>query len=169
MSFSSRRRFLLSGTALLSGAALSACGFRLRGPQSLPFRTIHVGAPAISDLGKALRNEIAQSGTTTTVENANEAEVRLQILDEDRNREILSLTGAGRVREYDIRYTIRFRLVDQQDNMIVAPVTLSARRDYTFDDEMVLGKEQEEALLYRDMLNDLVRQIMRRLAAARMP
>ena len=36
-------------------------------------------------------------------------------------------------------------------------------------DERVLAKEYEEQLLYRDMQNDLVQQLMRRLAAARMP
>ena len=30
-------------------------------------------------------------------------------------------------------------------------------------------KEQEEILLYRDMQNDLVQQLLRRLAAAKMP
>ena len=40
-------------------------------------------------------------------------------------------------------------------------------RDITFNDSQVLAKEQEEALLYRDMLSDLVTQIMRRLQAAK--
>jgi outer membrane lipopolysaccharide assembly protein LptE/RlpB len=34
---------------------------------------------------------------------------------------------------------------------------------------LVLGKEMEEALLYDDMLQDLVRQVVRRLAAIQMP
>jgi LPS-assembly lipoprotein len=40
-------------------------------------------------------------------------------------------------------------------------------RDISFSDERVLAKEQEEALLYRDMQNDMVQQIMRRMAAAK--
>ena len=34
-------------------------------------------------------------------------------------------------------------------------------------DEQVLAKEYEEVLLYRDMQNDMVQQLMRRLTAAK--
>jgi LPS-assembly lipoprotein len=40
-------------------------------------------------------------------------------------------------------------------------------RDMAYNDAQVLAKENEEALLYRDMQTDMVQQIMRRLAAAR--
>jgi len=43
------------------------------------------------------------------------------------------------------------------------------RRELAFDDTQLLAKQQEEVLLYRDMQNDLVQQLMRRLAAAKMP
>ena len=46
---------------------------------------------------------------------------------------------------------------------------MSAAREYTFDDSQVLGKEQEETLLYKDMQNDLLQQLMRRLAAVSPP
>ena len=42
-------------------------------------------------------------------------------------------------------------------------------RDITFNDSDVLAKDTEEALLYRDMQNDMVQQIMRRLSAAQKP
>ncbi len=41
------------------------------------------------------------------------------------------------------------------------------RRDYSFNDEQVLSKESEEALLYRDMRTDAVHQLVRRLQAAK--
>jgi LPS-assembly lipoprotein len=40
-------------------------------------------------------------------------------------------------------------------------------RDINFNETGALSKEYEEALLYRDMENDLVQQIQRRLAAVR--
>jgi LPS-assembly lipoprotein len=39
-------------------------------------------------------------------------------------------------------------------------------RDISFNNSQVLAKESEELLLYRDMQNDMVQQILRRLAAA---
>lgn len=161
----SRRRLLLAG----SGAAallLSGCGFHLRGPQALDFPTVHINTPASTELGAQLRRLIATSGTTTVVEDAAQAEARLQILGNDRGREILSLTGAGKVREYQLTQTLRFQLLDKAGKPLIPPTSVSARREYTFDDSQVLGKAQEEELLYRDMQNDLVQQMMRRLAAA---
>jgi LPS-assembly lipoprotein len=37
----------------------------------------------------------------------------------------------------------------------------------SYNDQQVIAKENEEALLYRDMQTDMVQQIMRRLVAAR--
>jgi LPS-assembly lipoprotein len=39
----------------------------------------------------------------------------------------------------------------------------------SFNDAQVLAKEAEEQLLFRDMQNDMVQQILRRLAAAQKP
>ena len=71
------------------------------------------------------------------------------------------------MREYQLQRLMSFRLVGRNGNEWVAPTTISARREYNFDDAQVLAKEQEEALLFRDMQNDLVDQLMRRLAAAK--
>ena len=39
------------------------------------------------------------------------------------------------------------------------------RREFSYTDSQVLGKEQEEQLLFRDMREDAATQIVRRLAA----
>lgn len=160
-----RRRLLLAGAGI-TALLLTGCGFRLRGPQALKFATVHINTPPETELGAQLRRLIATSGTTTVTEAAEQAEARLQILSNNRGREILSLTGAGKVREYQLTQTLRFQLLDKAGKAMIPPTSLSARREYTFDDSQVLGKEQEENLLYRDMQADLVQQMMRRLAAA---
>ncbi|MDR2093673.1 MAG: LPS assembly lipoprotein LptE [Azoarcus sp.] len=167
--FLSTRRLRVA--ALVLGLALLAgCGFHLRGPQPLAFASIHIGADAWSPLGIALRRQIALSTTTRVEEDPARAEVRLQILANERTREILSLTTAGKVREYELGQRIRFRLIGRDEKEeLIPPVNITARREYTFNDELILGKEQEETLLYRDMEDDLVRQIARRLSAVRRP
>lgn len=161
------RRRLLLGAAGLLGLALGGCGFRLRGPQRMEFATIHIGVSALSDFGAVLRRQIATTESTTVVEDPAQAEARLQILANERDREILSLTGRGKVREYQLTQRLRFQLLDKAGAAIIPPTELLARREYTFDDAQILGKAQEEALLYRDMQDDLVQQLMRRLAAAK--
>lgn len=47
------------------------------------------------------------------------------------------------------------------------PGSIEMVRDLTYDDSNILAKQQEEALLWRDMENDLVQQLMRKLAAVK--
>lgn len=155
-----RRAFLV----VLAAPLLPGCGFRLRGPQPLGFATLHVGIDANTELGAALRRRILTSGTTRVVDDPAEAEARLEVLQNTRSREILSLSSAGTVREYQLFQTVRFRLVRADGAELLAPVTLTVRREYNFDDAEVIAKEQEEALLYRDMENDLLQQMLDRLA-----
>ena len=46
-------------------------------------------------------------------------------------------------------------------------VQLEQRRDINYNEAIVLSKEGEEDMLYRDMAEDLAAQVMRRLAATR--
>ena len=47
------------------------------------------------------------------------------------------------------------------------PVSVELFRDITYADSDVLAKTQEEELLWQDMENDLVQQVMRRLSMTR--
>ena len=145
---------------------LASCGFQLRGQAALPFGSIYVsGSPAFANqLARAVR----ATGKTRVTENPQDAEVTLQILSEARERSILSLSGAGRVREVQLRYRVSYRLHDKNNKELTPPSEVLLKRDLTYNDTDVLGKEQEEALLYRDMQNDAVQQVVRRLQAARL-
>jgi LPS-assembly lipoprotein len=154
--------------ALLVATVLAGCGFQLRGTAEVPFQTIHV-AGATGGIALDLKRQI-QAGTSARVlEDPRQAEAILLFLQETRDKEILSLTGTGRVREFRLNYRVGFRVHDGKGNDFMAPSTIVLSRDITFNDSEVLAKETEEALLIRDMQADMVQQIMRRLAAARKP
>jgi LPS-assembly lipoprotein len=147
--------------------ALSACGFHLRGAQPLPFESMHVAVVEGSELGAALKRSIRAQGGTRLVDNPREAQAIFTVTGEAREKNILSLSAAGRVREFQLRLRFAFRLHDPKGREFIPPSEILLTRDISFSDEQVLAKEQEEALLFRDMQNDLVQQIMRRLAAAK--
>lgn len=159
------RRTFLTALSVLSAALVTGCGFKLRGSQALPFATIYVGADPNSQFGAALRRHIAASGTTTTVEDADAADARLEVLRTSRTRDILSLSGEGKVREYQLNQSIVFRVLDRSGLELLPATSIAARREYNFDDSQVIAKEQEEALLWRDMESDMLQQLMRRIAA----
>ncbi|MBG6220837.1 MULTISPECIES: LPS assembly lipoprotein LptE [unclassified Janthinobacterium] len=150
---------------------LSACGFHLRGSNGsfmLPFATMYIGLPETSPLAIGLKRYIRAIGSTQVVDTKDGADAVLEVLSDpesNRTKSILSLNRNGRVQEYQLGYSINFRVVDKAGNQLLAPTTINLVRPITFDESQVLAKETEEAALYRDMRNDLVQQIMRRLAA----
>jgi LPS-assembly lipoprotein len=147
---------------------LAGCGFRLRGTADVPFQTLYVPN---SDSGIALdlkRN--VQAGTQAkVVDDAKQAEAVLVFSEEFREKNILSLTSQGRVREFQLRYRVGFRVHDGKGGEFIPQTSIALTRDITFNDTDVLAKEAEEQLLFRDMQTDMVQQIMRRLAVSRKP
>lgn len=147
-------------------ASVSACGFHLRGPQALPFATIHLTMNPYDDFTVAIKRQIATSGSTRTVDSATEAEVVLQVARNDKEKHILSLNAAGTVREYQLRHRFAFRLMNKAGQELISHSEIYVYRDVSFAEGQELAKAQEDALLYRDMQNDIVQQLMRRLSRA---
>ena len=59
-------------------------------------------------------------------------------------------------------------LNDLANKDLVAPQSIEIRRDFPFNDSEALAKENEEALLFRDMRKDAVQQILSRLSAVKL-
>jgi LPS-assembly lipoprotein len=154
---------------LLLLLALAGCGFQLRGTATLPFDTLYMAPPSTPGVALDLKRNI-QSGTNTTlVDDPKKAQALLEFTQELREKVILSLAATGRVREYQLRYLVGFRVHDGKGGVFVPPSTVLLTREVSFNDSDVLAKETEEQLLYRDMQTDMVQQLMRRLAAAEKP
>jgi LPS-assembly lipoprotein len=159
---------LSSSKAALAALALllAGCGFQLRGVADVPFETLYL-PNATSGVALDLKRNIQAGTRVKVVDDAKGAEAVMHFTEETRQKEILSLTGTGRVREFQLRYRVGFRVSDNKGGDFVPQSTIQLTRDVTFNDTEILAKEQEEALLYRDMQTDMVQQIMRRLATAK--
>ena len=134
----------------------------------MPFETIYVPG-ATAGLALDLKRNIETGTRARVVDDPKSAQAVLQFTQEARSKEILSLTAAGRVREFQLRYRVGFRVVDGKGGEFVPASVIQLTRDVTFNDAEILAKEQEEQLLFRDMQSDMVQQILRRLAAAKPP
>lgn len=147
--------------------ALAACGFQLRGSTELPFRTLWVGFSDASPLGTEFKRYIRSGTSTRLVDDAAQAEAKLQVISESREKEILSLDATGQVRQYALYYVFVFRVDDGKGRDYIAPTRITLKRDISVDNNTILAKQAEENLLYRDMQSDLVQQLLRRLAAVK--
>jgi LPS-assembly lipoprotein len=163
------RRLHLAGLLCAALLLLTACGFQLRGSATLPFDTIYLEIPEGNVIGAELKRNLRAGTNVKVVDTKAEAQAILTNVTELRTKIILSINSAGRVREFRLRYNFNYSLNDKNGKEMAAPAQLSLERDYSFSDNQVLAKEAEETLLYRDMQNDLVQQIIRRLAATSRP
>jgi len=166
-----KMRSLQLYVALAFALLLTACGFHLRGHNtfSLPFQTLYVKsgneyAPFIMDLKRGI-----EANNVQVTSSPDQAQLTLDIVYETTDKQILSLSGGGRVREYRLQYRVSLRLYDLKQQDWLPPEEITLRRDFSYDDAQVLAKEQEEAMLYQDMRNDAVQQILRRLNRAKLP
>jgi LPS-assembly lipoprotein len=157
-----RRALLLSGAAL----PLTGCGFALRRAPELQFRTLQlVGFGAGSALAEELRRSVNASSTTLVVDAPAAAAVQLQALTDAREKSVVASTAAGQVREVQVRARLKFSLRTPSGRELIAPTEIVLSRDLSYNENVALAKEQEEALLYRAMQTDIVAQVMRRLAS----
>ena len=164
------QRRLFGSSVLLLG--LSACGFQLRKAPNYPFHTLFIGVAEASVFGQELKRNISGSGRVEVITDPKQverADVIFDLLLELPEKVILSRTSAGAVREFQLRFRIRFRLRTRDGIELIPDTELVQERDISFNENAALSKETEEGLLYRDMRSDLVQQVLRRLAVARMP
>jgi LPS-assembly lipoprotein len=157
-------------SALLATALLllvTSCGFQLRGDPAVGIRTLSVSQVGGSQVAAEIRRTLS-AGPTKLVPIPGEAEAHLRILNEVREKSVYTLTGAGRVYEFQLRLAVRYQLtVPGREEPAIAPMEIEARRLITYVESAPIAKEAEEQLLYRDMQVDLSRQILRHIAAVK--
>lgn len=153
--------------AVAACALLSACGFQLRGDAPTGLRTLLVSADTASHVAIDIRRTLA--GTPTrVVRDPKEAEGSIRILAETRDKAIYTITGSGRVFEFQLRLLVTYQFsVPGQDDPVIAPTQIELRRLITYSETAPVAKEAEEQLLYRDMVADAAAQILRRIAVMR--
>ena len=158
------RQFRIVFTLFLA-AVIAGCGFQLRGSNSnLPSKTLYIALPETADVRIWLQRYIGATGQTKIVDSPKDAEAVFQQLQDSRIKTILSVNAQGRVTEYRLQLNYRFRLVDAKGRELVAANEINLSRDISYSDSNILAKDLEEGLLWRDMNNDLVNQIVRRLS-----
>lgn len=161
-----RRAPLHTLSILLLFGLLTGCGFQLRGTAQLPFASAFIVGQAGSVLKEGLTRNLAGNGKRLT-ERAADAEVVIRLDKETRGKDILALSGGGKVREYRLRHEVELSVQDGQGRALLAATPITTTRDFSYSDEQILAKEAEEATLFRDMQQDILRQIQRQLAYIR--
>ena len=147
---------------------LAGCGFHLRGDVTYSFTTVYINSPPNMPFAADMKRALTGGGTEL-VNAATAAEVILDIPSVVDDKQVLSLSGGGRAREYLLTKRVTFALHDSSGKDWLPAGEIVVRRSFTFNESEVLAREAEEAKLLKEMQADAVQQIVRRLQSAKKP
>jgi LPS-assembly lipoprotein len=150
-------------------AALSGCGFSLRGTAVLPpeLQTMQIQSnDANSDIVRELRRVLRNNDVE--VDSAEQSSgYRLQVGQEQTSERALSVNSLARAGEYQLTMSVPFQLLNS-GTAVLGPETISIERVYLADPENAAAKSDEARLIQQEMRRELALQILRRLQAAQL-
>jgi LPS-assembly lipoprotein len=147
--------------ALLMLLIISSCGFHMRGMTEISFKTISLEGKELSftiNLKKVLN-----SNKVAIVSSTENPELRVELLSEESEKRILSLSGQGLVREFEIFYRVRYRIKTIDSEIWSQENIIETRKDFTYSDSNLIGKEEEERQLNEAMRNEAITNLFNQI------
>jgi LPS-assembly lipoprotein len=146
---------------------LASCGFQLRGDPAVGLKTLNISSTGPSAVTSDIRR-ILGAGPTRIVGKPSEAEAQLRVLEERREKVVHTITGTGRVYEFQLRLIVRYEvLLPGREQPLIEPTEAIATRLITYSESAPTAKEAEEQLLYKDMQVDIAGRILRHIAVVK--
>jgi len=128
----------------------------------MPFESLYVQASNPSVIVD-IKRRIQASSKTAVLDSQKDAQAILVINNVRNTKKILSVSGTGRVREFQLRYSISFRVNDQKGREIVPDTKIKVNRVLPYSDSAILSSQAEEKMLLKDMKKDAILKLMDRL------
>lgn len=163
------RRLLLRSFSVLPLFITTACGFKLRGSVSIPFKVIAItGAPSPT-LRADLELIILTGSDSKVANNPKDADLILEIISEVNSREILAFNATGQVSAFRLTSRVAFMATDQNGADVVPEAEIFVTRDVDFSVSTVLSADVQIAQFTGEMRTNLALQILRRVSALARP
>jgi LPS-assembly lipoprotein len=147
--------------ALLMLLIISSCGFHMRGMTEISFKTISLEGKELS-FTKNLK-KVLNSNKVAIVSSTENPELRVELLSEESEKRILSLSGQGLVREFEIFYRVRYRVKTIDSEIWSQENIIETRKDFTYSDSNLIGKEEEERQLNEAMHNEAITNLFNQI------
>ncbi len=147
--------------ALLMLLIISSCGFHMRGMTEISFKTISLEGKELS-FTKNLK-KVLNSNKVAIVSSTENPDLRVELLSEESEKRILSLSGQGLVREFEIFYRVRYRVKTIDSEIWSQENIIETRKDFTYSDSNLIGKEEEERQLNEAMRNEAITNLFNQI------
>lgn len=143
--------------------AQSGCGFHLRGAANIPawLKPVHLsGDASISDeLLDDLRRSLVASGVP--VARSADGAAIMKLNTERFHRQLMAVSGAGRIKEYAISYDVLVSVSDANGRVRLARAPVTVFRELVYDEQHVHASSAEEGMIRQEMRRAMVIQILR--------
>ena len=155
---------------------ITSCGFHLRGNQDLsdvlPELSLQ-GTSKHSELGR----ELSRALTEAKINVSDGSATVFKVNNDTFSKRVLSLDSAGRANQYELSYNLSFSLFKTVANQkaktakeslvrlvdLIPAQSITVKREYLFDANLVLAEADEERRFKSDMLQEAMLQVTRRL------
>jgi outer membrane lipopolysaccharide assembly protein LptE/RlpB len=134
---------------------LNSCGFQLRKPIDLDYQSYAIIGDS-SGLSKLIHTQL--SFTDIKEKQDGNADLIIEIMNNNFQKRILSLAGNGQVGEFELIQTIEYRL--KSNGQWSEPRRLEAIREYTYDPTLYNAARAEEGYLKDSMIEQLSRSLI---------
>lgn len=160
----SARTLLLVALMLVITTSISGCGFQLRGESKLhtSLSTLALKGREGQAFRQILVGKLEKSGVTLD----NSAPYTILLLDEDTEKRVSAYSTRAKSAGFELKRTITFKFIGPgQKEADVQETEMFSRRHLLFRESQVVGKMDEEVLLWQEMDQELAERIIRKLEA----
>ncbi|MGQ0619365.1 MAG: LPS-assembly lipoprotein LptE [Panacagrimonas sp.] len=150
---------------------LTACGFNVAGSRSLPepLKRVHIDTVVPYRVSEppvelALRTRLTRRGAEV-VEKIHDGVTVIRLTELTESRQVLSVGADGKALEFQLILRVAFD-VRSGEKVWVPPDEIEVRRDYSFNAQQILAKEQEAERLRAFMQDEMAELLLLRIEAA---
>jgi len=158
------RKLILVAACMLSLAALSGCGFALRGNVDLPpaLDTVAVTGDDI-EMVDIIGDTLKKTGSRI-VDSGDPSAAVLELTESEFTRDVRTTDSNGRATSYTLRYKIGYDVRTSKGDEIQINQRISQQRVLEYNPLQELQSEEEAEFLQEEMQEEVVLQILRRLS-----
>ena len=144
---------------------LSSCGFQLR-QSTIDIDKLDNTFIETNDSRSIFYRKLRAEFNSNNIELATSkfiAKNTITIHRDETGRRVLSVSARNVATEYEVFYRLSYSFVNEERSSNTEELELT--RSYTFNENLVLGKSQEEEILIEALASDLVRLMLRQISS----
>lgn len=156
--------FCLRLPALTLALSLTACGFHLRTYNfESSVESYALAGRTQLQVVEPLRQGLRQAGVREASRDA--ATLVLELMDQRNERRSVSTAGQAQAAEYQVIRAVLYQIHGPDGQLLAPPTWVERERVFRIDRDNIVGSSEEQALLERELTQDLVSQLIRAMDA----